>query len=367
MKKAGFPQYIEGAGPVSPLPGKTRSSGAQIPSFRESFNDIESAILIRDIRGNIVEANPAMARLTGYTIKELKKMNLSQFLSKESYKLSMEGQQQQLMDKIPSRRSALTGLIKKNGERVFVESLANLIVKNGQLQGFIVILRNKDEEQQWREDMRSYVTGIIRAQEEERKRIARELHDDIIQSLLALMLDIEALANQGKLPKKAVENLLALRSEVDGIAERIGDYCHKLRPDILALRGLLPTLSFLVDRLKEKWSIDSYIKIIGNEQRLSPESELLLFRITQEALSNARKHAQATEIATIIKFGRGKISLSVIDNGKGFKVPEALVSFAGSGKFGLVGMQERALLLGGSFSIKSREGKGTKVTIKLLY
>ena len=111
--------------------------------------------------------------------------------------------------------------------------------------------------------------------------------------------------------------------------------------------------------------VNSQFRVLGSTCRLSPETELVLFRIAQEALCNVWKHSGATESLTEIDFASNTVKLSVTDNGYGFKVPKELYEFVGKAKLGLVGMQERAVLIGGSFFVKSQPGKGTTVTVEV--
>ncbi len=108
-----------------------------------------------------------------------------------------------------------------------------------------------------------------------------------------------------------------------------------------------------------------YTETAGTRRRLPPETELSLFRVAQEALRNIRKHAQATEVLVKIEFTPNKVSLTIADNGRGFRIPKAIDDFVNKDKLGLIGMQERTRSVGGTFSIKSQIGKGTKVVARI--
>jgi two-component system, NarL family, sensor histidine kinase DegS len=116
----------------------------------------------------------------------------------------------------------------------------------------------------------------------------------------------------------------------------------------------------------EKYSgIALKVQLLGIERRLPEEVELLLFRITQEALSNIRRHSQATEANVTVEFDDRQITITIKDNGRGFDIPDSIGDLARKGKLGLVGMQERAKLLGGGISMESRPGEGTTLTIRV--
>ncbi len=138
----------------------------------------------------------------------------------------------------------------------------------------------------------------------------------------------------------------------------------EVRPDLLDQLGLVPALETLTDELNKR-GINIRIETTGTQQRLSAEIEANLFRISQEVLNNIRKHFQATEALVKVEFISDKVRLSIIDNGKGFKVPKVTGDFANKGNLGLIGMQERSRLLNGNFSVESRVGKGTSILVEI--
>ena len=128
--------------------------------------------------------------------------------------------------------------------------------------------------------------------------------------------------------------------------------------------GLLPALEWLTDDLEKESGIKANLRVVGTQQRLSPEVELLLFRIIQEAINNARRHAEASKIEVCVEFNEGKMVATVRDNGKGFELPRTLGELSRSGKLGLIGAEERARLLDGSLTVQSEPNKGTTVVIE---
>jgi signal transduction histidine kinase len=147
--------------------------------------------------------------------------------------------------------------------------------------------------------------------------------------------------------------------------EGVRRFSHELRPQVLDQLGLMPALELLIEELNEEGKTNARLEVIDFEQRLSPEVELALFRIAQEALHNVRRHAQATETVVRMEFTPEQVKLNVTDNGRGFELPKALSDFAGRGKLGLIGMQERTRLLDGSFSIESQLGEGTTIAVEV--
>jgi len=216
------------------------------------------------------------------------------------------------------------------------------------------------------ENMRFYAHRITQAQENERRRIARELHDDTIQSLVALSRRLEALAiSNSSLPETAIQCISELQEATGNVIKRVRRFSRDLRPSILDNLGLLPALEELTAELGRQSSFQAEFRVVGEERRLSSEVELTLFRIAQEALNNVRRHAQATKVVTTVELSSSAIKMIVQDNGKGFKPPALTEHPTAAGKLGLTGMHERARLLGGILEINSESGRGTKVIVNV--
>jgi len=216
-----------------------------------------------------------------------------------------------------------------------------------------------------REDLQHYIGEVTRAQEYERKRISRELHDETVQSLADLCTDVDAIRMKGELSEGAAQKLGQLRLKIQGVMNEVRRFSHELRPGLLDYFGLVRSLESLAQEWRQEGKLNFHVEVAGDEQRLSNEAELLLFRIIQEALRNARKHADATEATVRVEFSDKKVKLTVADNGSGFEVPKELGSFTRRGKLGLMGMKERANLLGGSLHLRSKPGEGTTVAVEI--
>ncbi|GAI57364.1 unnamed protein product, partial [marine sediment metagenome] len=215
------------------------------------------------------------------------------------------------------------------------------------------------------DNLRYYLQEIIRAQEEERKRIAREFHDDTAQALYALNRQVDNFVRSNtNMPADNAAFLRDLNQQIRDVLQDVRRFSHDLRPPILDDLGLLATMRWLVGELKERSGIEGDLRVLGIERRLPPETEFTLFRIVQEALRNIERHAEASKVEVQIEFGEGKTRISVSDDGKGFELPETLGELSRAGKLGLIGMEERVRLLGGSLGLESEPGKGTTVVIE---
>jgi len=216
--------------------------------------------------------------------------------------------------------------------------------------------------------MRDYLAFITRGQEEERHRLARELHDDTTQSLIALAQGIEmAQKALAKDPAVVGSRLAELKEMATGILQDIRRFTRDLRPTYLEDLGLLPALEMLVRELGQRDDLQATFEATGATRRLPLDLELTAFRIAQEALNNAARHAQASHVRLEVRFADEGLTIYVEDDGVGFTAPERPWELARGGHFGLMGMRERALMFGGHLSIQSSPRKGAKVTAFLPY
>jgi len=237
---------------------------------------------------------------------------------------------------------------------------------SGEIIGAIETLRDVTEGRVMQDRLRYYLGQITRVQEEERKRIARELHDDTTQTLYALSRHVDNFARDtGNPPSGAAGFLVELRRQLNDALDGMRRFIQELRPPMLDDLGLLAALHWQVGDLEKQSGIKTELTVVGEERRFSSDVELVIFRIVQEALRNVEKHARATKVEAGIEFGERKIVVSVGDNGRGFKLGVDLADLPRDGKLGLAGMEERVKLLNGNMRIESYPDKGTRVIVEL--
>jgi signal transduction histidine kinase len=213
----------------------------------------------------------------------------------------------------------------------------------------------------YRAGVRQYVADVTQSQEEERKRIARDLHDDTVQSLIAIGQRLELIKGTLDNPVEARARLSEVRTMVTGAIASVRQFSRDLRPLTLEDLGLVASMQYLVNQLAQSEGIKVDLEIEGEIDGLSNDMEIAIYRILQETLNNVKKHADATEVEVLAQFTRRQIKLTVRDNGRGFEVPEAVTDLASNGSFGLMGLHERAQLFGGEITVKSQPGRGTTV------
>jgi two-component system sensor histidine kinase DegS len=242
-------------------------------------------------------------------------------------------------------------------------------IKNagGEIIGAIETLQDITEEKRLQENMQFYVQLVTRAQEDERKRLARELHDDLSSSLLLLIRRLDSAIPKSRAKQLATikEKLEEIRSQAVDVLQHVRTYVQDLRPRILDDLGLVAGLEWMAEDMSKNHGIRTSVSVTGIKAPVPGDVQLHLFRIAQEALTNIRRHAKATSVTIVLDIGEGTASMTVNDNGHGFTVPTRLEEMASAGHLGIMGMAERAKLLNGTLEIHSESGSGTRVVTTL--
>jgi len=338
-------------------------------NYRYLFENASDAMWVHDMEGNIVDANRADEILSGYSRDELLGMNATKFLTDESLALAREVRRRLLAGE-DVKQPYEQEILRKDGTMRIVKMATSPVIIDGEVKGFQHVARDVTEERQLQENLRFYVQQITKAQEDERKRIARELHDDVSPSLLLVIQHLNTLTSgtQRRLSNGLKDSLEDLRVKTKEALENLHRYAKDLRPRILDDLGLIPALEWMTEELAREQKIDAHAEVVGTEPIFPPHPgvQLLLFRIAQEALNNARRHAEASKVLVKLEFESGKVRMTVSDNGKGFEMPTQVEDLAGMGKLGILGMYERARLAGGTLRILSELGKGTQVVTELV-
>ncbi|MDK2785050.1 MAG: two-component system, NarL family, sensor histidine kinase DegS [Bacillota bacterium] len=217
-------------------------------------------------------------------------------------------------------------------------------------------------------EKREIAVRVIRAQEEERRRVARDLHDGLAQQLTSALLELEVIERllAEKNTEKASQEVENAQKIIRAGLRETRNVIFNLRPLSLDNLGLKAAVEKLAAQVQERTGLLVTVTVHGEERRLDDTVLSCVYRIIQEALNNVVKHAKATEAKVRIEFSPAFLSVRVVDNGKGFVPGEKGVPKAEEGEhFGILGMRERAELIGGSLAVKSSPGRGTRVEFHL--
>jgi PAS domain S-box-containing protein len=239
------------------------------------------------------------------------------------------------------------------------ERTAALSEANRALEGEMAQRRNAEA------DRLQLLRRLEEAQETERGRISRELHDQLGQAMTALKLGLQLVRKQGPFPPPTEQCVNQLEALADGMMRDLHRLAWELRPAALDDFGL----DMALGRYAEEWAEQSGVKVDfhskGLEERLPRELETMLYRVTQEALTNVLRHAQAGRVSVLLERRPELVSLIVEDNGRGFDSEVVLTAPSTHGKLGLLGMQERVVLAGGTIELESTPGVGTTVFVRI--
>lgn len=306
--------------------------------YRQLFETNRSPILVLDDHGRVSDANPAARALLGADV-----------LGRASKELfdgdaTLDEQAGRVLY-LPDGRDYRLGLV-------------SLPAGTGDPSTQVIFEDVTEERSEGRRATR-YAELVVQAEEDQRRRLSRELHDEPLQLFLHLARRLEGLGGTPGIPGTVVGSLGEARSQALGAATRLRTLARDLRPPALDELGLAAALSSLVSDVEDEAVLDATFKVTGTETRLAPEIELGVFRIVQEAVRNALRHAGASRLLVTVRFQTDEIALSVSDDGRGF-VPEGLGD-QGSGHLGMLGMHERMRLLGGRLEVRSAPGEGTVV------
>lgn len=209
---------------------------------------------------------------------------------------------------------------------------------------------------------RDLLRHIVRAQEEERARIARELHDEMAQTLTAFTLDLGTLKQINSARSKSAPILARLQELGKQMSQSMHQMVYDLRPAHLDDLGLLPALQFLADKDGPRLGLQIQFKTDGEPRRIDSLAETVLFRVAQESITNIARHAKTKRACVCINYFPREVSLEVSDEGMGFDPEE---KFSAPRGWGLAGMKERAESVGGSFQVRSEAGRGTTIRVNI--
>jgi signal transduction histidine kinase len=261
----------------------------------------------------------------------------------------------------------------KAAETFFMETLSPFEATHRGFRGANLELRQANEALQHRNvelaassrDLRNLSRQVLHAQEEERKRISRELHDEVGQALTAINTSLGMLQRNGTTDSALVKEKIAdTQTLLAQTMETVHRFARQLRPTMLDELGLLPALRSYLKHFAERTGMQVSLAASPEVERLNDDQKTVVYRVAQESLTNVAKHAHARHVSVSLrKLARG-LQVEIKDDGKAFEVDQQL-SGEGRKRLGLLGMRERVRLVNGRFAVKSRPGKGTTVNVEI--
>jgi len=335
--------------------------------FRDLTESTSDMIWEIDTEGVYRYVNPQIEHVTGYTPDEvIDKISFFDLVPPEE----VQRHRKEFKGFVKHQKPLISWecLNKHKDGRLVVLSSNGLPIydSDGKLIGYRGTDRDVTEQRNLRENLRFYINELTRAQEHERGRIARELHDETAQTLSRVCTECDILISQKKpLPQETSQRLTEIREIMKSVLHKVRRFSLELRPALLDRLGLVPSLELLVQEVNEEKDIRCRLEAVDADRRMSPDIELASFRIVQEAIRNARRYAKAAEVLVSVEHLGSQLNITVSDDGIGFDVPEVLTSFARTGQLGLIGVSERVRALNGTLMIESGTGKGTKIFVML--
>jgi PAS domain S-box-containing protein len=325
-----------------------------------------NAIIITNPHQRIEWVNDAFCRITGYTLDEVIGKTMS-FLFGEQTDRHTETV---MNDSIRFHQPFTYEIVKytKSGVPFWVEIQGRPVFdEDGKLSYYFnmetdVTERKRafSELQKKENQIRIFARQLNHMLEEERSRIAREIHDEFGQQLMGLKMSLSYLEKLEHLPGGAAGVIRELRSGVENTFQSLRSFATELRPGILDTLGLIPSIEWLVRGFEKKSGISCVVDLDVKQQMFDWDLSIAYFRICQEALTNIVKHAHATEVKISVIEDEDFLCMRIDDNGTGMRAENVDTPFS----LGLLGMQERARLIGGELTINSQPGEGTSIYLK---
>jgi len=321
--------------------------------YRELFENANDIVFSTDLEGQLTSVNRAGVMLTGFSREEALTLNLASVVAPEDVGI-LQGLARLRKGGIADGRTRhKLEIVARDGRRIPLEVSSRVVSEHGRPIGIQGIARDITD----RKQAESALRHLNQRLEEKAQRIAHALHDEAGQLLASVYLRVAEIASD--LPRQGRERLEELRTLLDQVDDQIRHLAHELRPTILDDLGLVPACEFLAEGVLKRSGVA--VRVRGSTGgRLPPDVETALYRTVQEALSNATRHSRCRAIA--VEFTRGGRLLTGIihDDGAGFDALAVLAGTATKG-LGLVGMRERLAALGGTLSIDSDPGRGTRI------
>jgi PAS domain S-box-containing protein len=334
--------------------------------YRGLMDYSSDAILLGDLEGNLTEANRRAEELLGYTKEELLKMRFTQLHPPEI----LEDIGRTFNEIITSGSGQIneTTVMRKDGTQIAVDITGSVIKYAGKqlAQGiFRDVTARQQAEEALRESelkLRLLTSQLLTIQERERRRVSRELHDELGQALTVLKIHLVAIENRLRRDQPELKATCdQLLTYIDAVIENVRRLSWDLSPSILEDLGLSSSLRYLIDETCRNNNLSCTLAMDEIDQLFSAETRINIYRIFQESLTNIVKHARATQISVGVRREGDAVSFSIKDNGRGFDQKKVMAREVAKRGLGLTAMNERALMARGSLNLWSQKDRGTRI------
>lgn len=339
-----------------------RRSEERLRLVLESVSDF--AIFTLTTEGRISSWNAGAERLFGYPESEILGQDLALLFTPED--CAQDVAAREIATALRAGRAEDNRwLLRRDGSRFFATGVVSLLKEGDEVRGLVKIAHDQTRQRQAEKALRDreLLQRMVAVQEDERRRIARDLHDELGQQMTALRLQLEGLRKLAAGNAQLVAQIDATQEFAQALDDKVGFLACELRPSVLDDLGLSATLGHYAERWSQQTGIKAEFHALNwRQERFATEIETNLYRIAQEALNNISKHARATNVSLLLEQRAGIVVLIIEDNGIGFDADENL---ARPQCLGLRGMAERAAVIGGSFEIESAPQQGATIFVRV--
>jgi PAS domain S-box-containing protein len=334
--------------------------------FRSLIENSFDVITLFDADGTILFSSESTFRVLGYTPEELRQLPRGEFIGAEELKRIKNSFEHHQDDGQPVHFQFRVR--HRGGSLRWLEGIATNLLSEPSVNAIVVnyrdITERKKAEEKLRnshDQLRKLAARLQTAREEERTHIAREIHDELGQMMTVLKLDLALLSRSGDPSPETTDAIQSMSALIDTVIHSIRRIATELRPDVLEDLGLIEAFEWELETFQKRTGIETAFLSNVRELALERDRATALFRIFQEALTNIARHAHAGEVAVHVIQQNGELTLEVQDNGNGISDEDA----SGLKSLGLLGMKERAIMIGGELLIKGENGKGTLVRVRV--
>lgn len=330
--------------------------------FRTLFETAPEVVFSLNADGIITSLNPAFEALTGWPREEWLQKSFTALIDPRDVPLAVETLRQILAEK--STKAIELRIRSRSGESLVAEFTAVPFIEMDEAKGVFGFGRDVTGRKRYEALLRGLSRRLLEVQEAEQRRVARELHDSVGQLLASARFRVQAIESELR-DENHVREAVKARRLLDCAMNEVRRISHNLRPSELDDLGLVPTIRSACEDFRERSGVALDLKFSGVSKRLSPQIDLTLYRIVQEALNNIEKHARATCVALSLARRSGVVTLSISDNGRGFDPLAERPARSRKGGLGLINMRERAGFAGGTFRVEAALKKGTAIIVQV--